>query len=144
MAGSSSALSTPQRRRRPDWRPRFLEAFRASGNVRLATNAAGIDRSTPYRRAERDPTFAAQWAEAGQDAIDVLEAEARRRALNQSDRLLMFLLKAERPQKYRDQMSALDYRHILEREAERAAVEYGLDPKEVIAEAKQMIARHPR
>jgi len=41
-------------------------------------------------------------------------------------------------------MSALDYRHILEREAERAAVEYGLDPKEVIAEAKQMIARHPR
>ena len=64
--------------------------------------------------------FAAQWREALGEGSDLLEAEARRRAVTgidkpvfykgkvvgsitkYSDRLLMFLLKAHRPQKFRD------------------------------------------
>lgn len=57
----------------------------------------------------------------------------------------MFLLRAERPDKYRDRVSvAVAAEQMFEREAERIAAEYGLDPKEVIAEAKQIAARvHP-
>ncbi len=64
--------------------------------------------------------FAAQWRKALEEGTDLLDAEARRRAVTgvdkpvyykgkvvgsitkYSDRLLMFLLKAHRPQKFRD------------------------------------------
>ena len=62
------------RSHRPDWGPRFIESFRASGNVRLSAASAGIDRDTVYKRAGRDPGFAAAWAQAREDAIDGLEA----------------------------------------------------------------------
>jgi len=103
-----SANSAPKRRRKPDWAPRFLEVFRATCNVRLSADAAGIDRDTAYWRRQRDETFAARWAQAEQDAIDVLEAEARRRALSVSDTLLIFLLKAHRPALYRERYQRED------------------------------------
>jgi hypothetical protein len=56
MAEKAPARVPPTRR--PDWKPRFLEVFRATGNVRLSADAAGIERSTPYVRAARDPLFA--------------------------------------------------------------------------------------
>jgi hypothetical protein len=90
------------RTRRQDWGPHFLESYRATGNVRLSASSAGIDRDTAYKRRRRDARFAAAWAAAQEDAIDVLEAEARRRALSASDPLLMFLLRAHRPAMYRD------------------------------------------
>lgn len=111
------------RRRRPAWEARFLEVIRSSGNVRLAAAAAGINRTTPYAAARRDPGFAAAWAAAEQDAIDVLEAEARRRALAGSDGLLQFLLRGLRPERYRDRM---DVRFEIEREAERVAERLGI------------------
>jgi len=82
--------------------PRFLEAYRASGNVRLSASAAGIDRDTTYKRRQRDPRFAADWAAAEEDATEMLEAEARRRAMAVSDTLLIFLLKARKPAMYRE------------------------------------------
>jgi DNA-directed RNA polymerase specialized sigma24 family protein len=124
-------MSAPVRRaRRPDWKPRFLEIIRATGNVRLAASAAGIDRSTPYRRAQRDPVFARDWAAAEQDAIDALEAEARRRALASSDQLLMFLLRAHRPERYRE---TLDLHVEFRAEAERIAAKVGKPVEEVLA-----------
>ena len=77
----------PRRSPRRAWVPRFLEAMRATGNVRLSADAAGVDRSTPYKLAQRDPSFQAAWEAAEQDAIDVLEATARKRALSGSDSL---------------------------------------------------------
>jgi hypothetical protein len=124
-------------RRRPDWRPPFLDAIRVSGNVRLATAAAGIDRSTPYRRAQRDPKFAEAWAAAEQDAVDTLEAEARRRALHGSDGLLMFLLRAHRPERYRD---SLDVHLDIRREAERIAARLGMSAEEVLKMAERRAA----
>jgi hypothetical protein len=94
----------PRRERapRPDWAARFIEVFAATGNVRLAAGAAGVSRDAPYKRARRSPAFAARWARAREEAIDTLEAEARRRALSGSDALLMFLLRALRPALYRE------------------------------------------
>jgi hypothetical protein len=132
----ASAVSTPMPRRRPDWVPRFLEVFAATGNVRLATSAAGTSRDAPYKRAQVNPTFAADWLRAREDAVDVLEAEARRRALSTSDTLLMFLLKADRPDKYRDKV---DVRFDLRREAERIAASLGIDVEVALAEAERIL-----
>jgi hypothetical protein len=124
------------RNRRPDWAPRFIESFRATGNVRLSASSAGIDRDTAYKRRGRDPRFAAAWAQAREDAIDVLEAEARRRALSVSDALLMFLLRAHRPALYRERV---DVRLDVRREAERIAAELdGVSADEIIAEAERI------
>jgi len=81
----------------------FLDRLRGSGNVRLSCRAAGVPRSTAYRWRDKWATFAAEWEEAKEDACDMLEAEAWKRATDgQSDRLLMFLLKAHRRDVYGD------------------------------------------
>jgi|GEM_PF-2323252 len=86
----------------PKWAPVFLDLFAQSGNVMLSARGAGVDRTWPYRVRAADPTFAAAWAEADETSTQVLEAEARRRAMHQSDRLLVFLLKSRRPEVYRE------------------------------------------
>jgi hypothetical protein len=85
-----------------DWTATFLDAYRAGGVVSLAATAAGVDRTTPYARRKADPAFAAAWDAAEEEATDVLVAEARRRALDSSDTLLIFLLKSHRPAVYRE------------------------------------------
>jgi hypothetical protein len=129
----------PSRKRRPDWAPRFLELLRHTANVRLSADGAGIDRGTAYNRRRRDQAFAAAWEQAEADAIDVLEAEARRRALSVSDNLLMFLLKAHRPERFRETI-----RIDIRREAERLAAELGIDAEEAIAEAERIVAAADR
>jgi hypothetical protein len=127
------------RPRRPDWAPVFLEKFAAFGNVLLACHAAGVSRDAPYKRARRSAAFAADWAQARDDAIDQLEGEARRRALAGSDQLLMFLLRAHRPERYRETV-----RIDLAREASAIAGLLGVDPDAAIAEAERILAEHER
>ena len=82
---------------------RFLAKMRDSGNVRLSCMAAGVPRRTVYNWRNKWSTFAAEWDEAKEDACDILEGEAWKRAVQgQSDRLLMFLLKAHRREVYGD------------------------------------------
>jgi len=83
-------------------RAAFIAALRNSGNVRASCNKAKISRRTAYNWRNRWAAFAAEWAEALEDSCDVLEAEARRRGMAVSDRLLMFLLKAHRPEVFGD------------------------------------------
>jgi len=84
------------------WRPIFLQALGATGNVSAACMAADITRSTAYRSRETSVRFREGWDEALTTAMELLEAEARRRAMTVSDTLLIFLLKAHNPAKYRD------------------------------------------
>ena len=104
---------------RKEWRPAFIEALRATGNVTRAAQYAGRSRNQAYHVRQHSEHFAAQWREALEEGSDLLEAEARRRAVTgidkpvyykgkvvgsitkYSDRLLMFLLKAHDP-KFRD------------------------------------------
>lgn len=103
----------------------------------------GIGRSTAYDRYARDEGFAARWRAAMDDAADVLEAEALRRATRgvdepvfykgervgtvrkYSDTLLIFLLKGARPEKFRDRY---EVRHLTESDldAEIARLEHEL------------------
>ena len=117
---------TPKKTTAPDWAGPFLHALRGSSNIRAACEASGVGRRTVYDRRDSDPEFARAMAEALEDATDLLEGEARRRAYEgverpvygsggagagtvevgtvreYSDSLMMFLLKAHRPEKFRE------------------------------------------
>lgn len=98
----------------------FLDALRLRGNVSDAATAAGIRRQLAYDWRKDDAEFAAAWEEALDEAADTMEREAFRRAVDgveepvyhqgvevgavrkYSDTLLIFLLKATRPEKYRE------------------------------------------
>lgn len=81
---------------------RFLERLAQTGNVMLSARAAGVPRRTVYRWRDKWSTFADEWGEALDEAVDTLEGVAWKRAAKQSDRLLIFLLKAHRPDFYKE------------------------------------------
>lgn len=101
------------------WQNVFLRELARKGNVSAACRKAKVERSTAYR-AREDTEFAAAWDEALEIATEALEEEARRRAAvgvlepvyqagkrvgairRYSDTLMIFLLKAHAPAKYRD------------------------------------------
>lgn len=96
------------------------ELLENGGHVEKACRAAGVSRVTIGRYRDDDPEFAAAWENIQEYNVERLEAEVDRRALGwqeelvyqgektgqtitrYSDTLLMFRLKALRPEKYRD------------------------------------------
>lgn len=85
-----------------DWKPAFLKALAETSMVKEACATVGIGRSTVYDARQADEAFALAWADVESETTDQLEAEAKRRALDGSDTLLIFLLKARRPDVYRE------------------------------------------
>jgi hypothetical protein len=83
---------------------RFLKAYAITCQINKAAEMAGIDRGTHYDWL-KDPEYKAQFEAARVQAADMLEEEAVRRAFDGSDVLLIFLLKAARPDKYRENRS---------------------------------------
>lgn len=106
-------------------RETFLKELARRANVSDAAKAAVIDRTTAYRWRKDEPAFAAAWDEAIETAIDAMEHEVHRRAFTgikkpivgrvgkdkdgivtyvqeYSDGLATLLLKAHRPEKYRE------------------------------------------
>ncbi len=80
----------------------FLAELRKGRSIASSAAAAGIARRTVYNWREADEEFARQWDEAIEEGIDRLEDVAMQRAVAGSDTLAIFLLKANRPDKYRD------------------------------------------
>jgi len=101
---------------------RFLKALSDTGSVITAVAVAGTSRTRVYELRRADPAFASAWTEAEEIAVDRLQDEATRRAVEgvpeplvsagklvrddngqpitvrrYSDGLLMALLKAHRP-----------------------------------------------
>ena len=103
-------------------RQRFLTHYSNSGNITWSAKRAGIDRGLVYTWQEESDQFAAAFREADLKATEVLEREAWRRAnegiaepvyqhgklvgtiQRYSDNLLMFLLRARAPERYRDRV----------------------------------------
>ena len=105
----------------------FLAAYAVTGNIAASAQAAGVHRTLHYHWLDKDERYAEAFAEAHEVALDLLEQEARRRAVVgvtepylhggqvvvdpvtkepilkrvYSDTLLMFLLNGGRPNKYR-------------------------------------------
>lgn len=98
----------------------MIQALCRTGIVGEAAREVGIHRDTHYEWVKQDPKYAAEVEHAMESAIDLLEAEAKRRAYEgveepvyqggkqvgtirkYSDTLLIFLMKGARPEKYRD------------------------------------------
>lgn len=101
-------------------RDRFIKALADSANITEACEFAGLTRSHAYTMREQDPEFAAEWESAIETAVDKMEKECARRAFNgvmepvfyqgqecgviprYSDTLAIFLLKAHRPERFRE------------------------------------------
>ncbi len=92
-----------------EWHDVFLAVLRGSGNIRQSCEKAGIARSIAYKWKKQDKIFADKWEDAKEDACDMLKEEARKRAMDKSDVLLMFLLKSLKPDIYRER-----YEHTIE------------------------------
>ena len=100
---------------------RFLESFSATGNISASCRAVGIgSRNTVYKWQEDDDDFALAFREAEITSTELMEQEAHRRGVlgyekpvyqggaqvgtirEYSDTLLIFMLKARNPAKYRE------------------------------------------
>ena len=118
MRGSREAEIVERRRKQG----RFLAAFGEHATVAAAAKAAGVGRRTHYDWLTSDDAYAERFKEVEEDVTESLEAEARRRAQlgveepvfyqgervdtirRYSDTLLIFLLKARRPNVYRERI----------------------------------------
>lgn len=102
----------------------FLQAYRMTGNVSVATRSIGASRDIFYQWCKSDAEFMREAEIAEAEAVEVMEAEAFRRAMKgvtrskgvyhngrqiatetvteYSDTLLIFMLKARAPHKYRE------------------------------------------
>jgi hypothetical protein len=80
----------------------FLAALAEGDSIVGACKVAEIGRSTAYEWRELDQTFHLGWEQALEASTEKLEREGFRRAIDGSDTLLIFLLKARRPQIYRE------------------------------------------
>lgn len=133
----------------------MLAALRQLGNISQAAEAAGCSRSAHYLWLRTDPRYHAEVADAMEEAADHLEAEARRRAVEgteepvyyqgkpvgairrYSDLLLIFLLKAARPEKFRERVEHYAPERV-EAYARELAERLGLDPDEVAREVERL------
>jgi hypothetical protein len=106
------------------WQKAFLAALENTGSVTTAAEAAGIKRWNAYDAKRGDQEFAAAWEQALDVSADTLEDEARKRAFDGSDVLLMFLLKGLRPQKWRESRATIppaELNKMIETELQRIA-----------------------
>lgn len=112
-------------------RKQFLEALAETGNVSSSADGCGVSRQALYKYRHRNAKFAQEWDEAIVVATDALEDEARRRALGYeepcvyqgrvtgdtvtkfSDTLLIFLLKGNNPDKFKDRVDT-NNRHAVD------------------------------
>ena len=70
------------RGRARDWQSCLLLRLRDTANVRSSCDAAGIGRATYYRERQRNAAFAEAADAAIRDAVELVYAEAWRRAVN--------------------------------------------------------------
>lgn len=82
-------------------RTAVLDALAAGDTVQAACDAVGIGKRSFYDWRHADPDFDAAVETALDQGAEPLLDEARRRALDGSDVLLMFLIKGRRP-RYRE------------------------------------------
>lgn len=119
MAEESAEIteSTPEKE---PWMDGFIDELRTGKSVTASALVAGISRNCVYVHRDKNPHFRKAWDDAIEQGSDALEDELLRRAKDgtlrpvyqqgvqcgevreYSDTLGIFLMKARRPEKYRD------------------------------------------
>lgn len=108
-------------------RETFFKVLRATGNVSAAARSAGVSLHNAYLKKTSEVKFSREWEAAIEEALDDLEGELRRRALegtekavyyagkeigsitSYNDNLAMFLLKSRRGHIY-GEMDVMGYK----------------------------------
>jgi hypothetical protein len=91
----------------PTWIEPFLEQLRKHGTVEAAARAADVGRSTVYDEAGRNEDLKAAIEGIRTGSIEEVEATFYRRARSgASDTAIIFYLKANKPEKYREGVRA--------------------------------------
>lgn len=80
-----------------------MEALRTGSTATGACEVVGVSRPTVYRWRDEFPEFASEWDSVKAGVVDRIEAALTARAIDSSDQAAMFLLKAHRPDVYREQ-----------------------------------------
>jgi len=98
----------------PEWpegltppQERFLNAYALGGSITQACRSCGLSRANPYRWRDGSEVFSDALTIAKEYGVQRLEDWALARAMdamNPSDRLTEFLLKAARPEVYRERV----------------------------------------
>lgn len=118
-----------------EWSPQFFQVLRETGNVGIALKEVRVHRKVAYHLRKIDEDFAQEWEDALEESIQGLEARARERAMSYSDSLMMFLLKAHRPDVYGDRVRVVNEDELINRIRDLAA-QHGLEPEAVLEFAK--------
>jgi hypothetical protein len=104
---------------------KFLRALRECGTIWHAARRVHISRVTVHYWVRHDPKFRQLMLDAKQSAIERLETSAYKRALKGDTLLTIFLLKAYRPETYRDRYEGKidegELNQAIERELARLA-----------------------
>lgn len=88
---------------KPSWQFRFLAVLAQTGLARYSCDRADISMRVALKWREKDRAFAEAWDEAITRAHEFLELVAYERATSgKSDRILIKLLEANMPEKYRN------------------------------------------
>lgn len=120
MSGEFETSGTDEKSREDRLKEKFLAILSECASVIESCRQTPLNRATVYRWRHADPEFRKAWDEAVELGTDALEDEAIRRAHKGvrkpvyqqgrrvgtvrefSDTLLIFMLKARRPSKYKD------------------------------------------
>ena len=86
------------------WKEKFLEALKLCPSISAACRAANISTVHAYDTRQVDKEFAKKWKESLELALKAAEDVAWDRAIDQSDKLLMFMLRAHKPARYGEKM----------------------------------------
>lgn len=82
----------------------FCAAFAVCGTIRHAAEKSGVGRTSHFTWMQESPAYRNAFAEAYEDAGDNAEFEMRRRGFAGSDRLLLEIVRAHKPEKYRQRV----------------------------------------
>jgi hypothetical protein len=142
-----------------DWKTRFLEAFGSPMTVKAAMQVAGVTKATLYEARKNDEEFAAAWLEVEEDVTQRAEAELFRRGVTgvvkpvvsagkyvtdvteYSDTCLVQLLRARRPERYRERH---EHNHSGQIDGKVAVVHVALDRGQDVAALLNNIGAAPR
>lgn len=137
------------------WIEPFFEMFSEFGMVAMACRNAKVSRSTVYLERKENPAFSERWDEIESETTDEMERAAYERAVDgvvkptafgnvkvYSDTLLIFMLKARKPDVYRERVD-IKHEGTIKNEI-GVAVPEGASSEDLHVVADELAARRAR
>ena len=99
-ASYQSQPSSYNKTANPAMKQKALSAHSIGSTVAQSANFAGVSERTIYNWRDQDPGFAQAWDQGRDHLLEGIEAQAFKQAMHGDRQLLIFLLKAHKPELY--------------------------------------------